>query len=56
VHDESAGFHIEDPIFDNAGAGVQSGLFGEIESERGVGYFDYQAKVAWLGVVLGEIP
>jgi hypothetical protein len=52
VHDEPAGFDIENPTFDKAGPDVQSGFLGEIESERGVGYFDDQAKVARPGIAL----
>ncbi len=49
MNDEAAGGKIQDPIFGDAGAGVERGLDGEIEGEGGVGDLDDEIEVARLG-------
>lgn len=51
VHDETARGDVDDPVFDDSGAGVEFGFGAEIECQCGIGNFDHQAEIIGLGVI-----
>lgn len=48
MDDQATIRNVEDPIFDDFGAGVESGLWLQIEGEGGVGDFDQKADIGRL--------
>lgn len=52
MHDETARGDVNDPVFDDSGAGVEFGLGRQIEGERGVGNLDHQANIFRFRIVL----
>ena len=50
MDDQAASGDVEDPILDDSGAGVEASLDVEVETQRAVGDFDYEGKIAGLGL------
>ena len=42
--------NVENPIFDDAGAGIKGRLHGQVKIEGGIGDFDYEMYVLWLRI------
>jgi len=50
MNDQTSSGHVQNPILDDGGAGIQRGLCGEIESQCCVGNFHDKLEVGGLGI------